>query len=439
MSPKTGINFFLLLIALFTIFHLQPALAEDVVAEGDYHLANNSSSPYIPFYLLHDVATDSWSMSKVPGYNGPSSQVNGRDKIITCNGRICISAVQTGGPVLQISYDQGATWSVANNLPSIPDSYAAYYAVKCSDKVCIANGVGSKYFSIITSDNGASWALSQNFLNNFTCNNNFCLAVGIAKPTGDDPDNHVKLPLYISQDAGNSWSAFQYDLTKELNDYFSWASADGLACHNKTCVIVGDYTGGNTGSGYYLIVSHDQGQTWHSIKNIDNPRYAFTGNDDQLSCTDNQCLFVETDDNGLPVFYISTDEGDTWIKSPFDSQKLGNNCGESIESFGLSCMGKSCQVAMNCRKLLMTKDGGKSWQVSNFPKIKNIDYSLQKVICTDENSCVAGGDSGNSNAVSATPVLFTTKDGGLHWSQVEKISGLPVEKLDLVDLWGISK
>lgn len=277
-----------------------------------------------PLLIKSDSTGQSWEVKKISGL---TPGIRGRLSSISCSNNTCIAVGEynknstTRLPLIVISHDEGLSWELVKDISNLnlDLSTADLEAVHCKNTTCVAAG---KYKTerniefpllLASNDSGKSWFvvdtiadipdMEEGLFKSIQCTDNNCIAVGAYY---DKSIIHKLLALSIN--GGKTWSIASHLPNSPNNDQQS--ILDAVSCDANLCSV-----GGIDGNSYYLLVSHDAGNSWKSIENIAGQnRQQFT-RFFAVNCIKNVCIVAGTIFNDVgkePLLAISTDSGDNW-------------------------------------------------------------------------------------------------------------------------------
>lgn len=346
---------------------------------------------------------------------------------------------------------------------SLPTGMTRLFDVECSTSLrCVA--VGStpmdKNFNAtpvvgLTSDGGATWtatrpygAKASGMIRSLACYATTCMYLGFVYGNSFTADSYY---VSVSHDSGATWTR-----TNALPGTMSFKS---LVCVSTTTCAY-DASTMSTDS---AVVTTDGGSTWTTQLTL-NPNGFFSGD---LSCgSAANCFISDFDSTGVTIaikhssdffatasathFPLSTSfiTGVSCASSTYcavlgfgpETVALGQywQSSNGAQSWNLSSAGSdsvgyfeavSCSSATHCvvasvsgtdgsLSMRTTTDGGTTWSTSAVGLSAGSQTSIYNLQCVSSLVCVAAGVTSPANALSSTPLLLRTSDGGATWSQL---------------------
>ena len=326
-------------------------------------------------------------------------------------------------PLSDTSLNNGVTWTASTTPPPIGSGSGGLNGVACSNggDICTAvgtDGNNSYPISYTSTDGGVTWIASvtqppvavsgRSFLIDVACSRvgTVCAAIGI------DTNNDTPYSC-ISSDGGINWAL---STTQPPTNASGQGFLLGIACSSNglVCTTVG--TDGDLIPISYT--SSDGGVTW--LASITQPPVNGSGGGQLygVACSNNglSCTAVGNDGNGLPLSYISSDGGVTWMASttqpPVNSSGQGYLYGVACATNGMMCTAVGSEL-YGAPISYISSDGGVTWRASTTPPPVNGSASgfLARVVCSANGlTCTAVGYDGNQ-----VPLSYTTLDGGDTW------------------------
>lgn len=285
-------------------------------------------------------------------------------------------------------------------------------ALLCKDSTIFMVSENNIYKS---SNNGSSWIVSHTF----------SVGTTISKLKNiNDTIFALTLPegIYISTDSGNTWTGHNsglnnlstYSIAKHKNDFYL-ATGDGVyrnfshwenACRHLICSDIIDLEKNDSCLAavdfYNVSISKDNGSTWtNTTRSIPMSGLWSVVN------LNNSFFFSASGPGIIPlasINYLSSDNGDTWIKKPnltfYDDPYLLRSNGSQM-------------IAVTDDLVFLSEDNGSTW--------KNISPPVG-LMCNNFGDALFVGDHIYIAACGPKEILMTS-DYGLHWSFVNE--GLP--------------
>lgn len=250
---------------------------------------------------------------------------------VICSGITCITAGNYTNlsdvelPLLLVSNNNGVSWTSV--VSPLPPGYAGLGGINFltrtgSNVVAVGTFLHSSFTArpliLISSDLGGTWTAvtpslpsdfsSLGFLNAASCIGSICNAVG------NYSDGSVTKPLLLhSTDTGASWSAITTTLPPNFSDFTSLRS---IICTGLNCTAAGDYADASFIQFPMLLVSSDQGISWVSFALTLPSDFSDLGTINALTCSGSVCTavgqYTNTSSIGLPLIYVSSNNGLTW-------------------------------------------------------------------------------------------------------------------------------
>ncbi len=320
-------------------------------------------------------------------------------------------------PLIYVSTDRGAHWSLSANLP-LPDDLStpaesvqtallgvacsASEVSNCSTVGYYTNSSGATVPLSYTSSDGQNWTLSETF------------------PMPADammPENKQRSILY------------------------------GISCDGQTCTAVGSYTNTNKSIAPLSYTSTNGGQSW-TLSQASLPLPADVPNNNQMSelrsivCNSTDICsavgYYYNNKTGVsPLSYISSNGGVSWQLSstlPLPSDVIGQTFRQKTYLNGIYCS----KTGLNCSAvgyytnksgtvstLSYTSDNaGSSWSVSTSPLPLPADSAtgflsnsgLFSILCdSSKNICNSVGYYRKAGDVGIAPLSYVSTDGGITW------------------------
>src|SRR3990167_4966015 len=242
--------------------------------DGEYCIAVGVSTPLVKGWWRPTVYTtsnggNSWALSYLKAYGIYGSTL----RAISCNGsyiQYCTAVGEFGSGfengsntttfVAYTSNDGGVNW--VSHIIEKHRGISLLKALTCNNngRNCIAVGYIGGHDNIRdqaiisrSNDGGYSWSSyipNQNndggLLNDITCNNSSCIAVGSVSSVSENHGNYHPV-IYISQDEGLNWVAAQNiqiqqsELNGGTHFYFKSGSFNSITCDHagQYCTIIG--------------------------------------------------------------------------------------------------------------------------------------------------------------------------------------------------------
>ena len=369
-----------------------------LVAVGDYKQTNE----YQPLILTGDRNGAQWTY--VPVEN------TGSLKSVVCNESQCtaIGKNKTSLPLIYSSSDAGYSWQVNKNISQLP-----------------ANMQSSE-------------------LEDITCVANICIATGCYHTEISAYARNLPL-LLRSNDYGKTWK-FNQNIN-DLTDNFTLDSGLKISCSGQTCVSVARNSS-NDSSGPIILVSHDTGQTWKSVKKIENlPADDHKRSLEDVSCDGKNCVAVGVVANSKartanPIIVYSDNDGDTWnyvctisglipAMGPFTMMSATSiNCKDNLCFAGGSRLYPLANILSSYPLLLESRDGGKTWSYKPVaiasPSLKGRYTYISTPSCAGAH-CVSVGLYGDMPETNTHGFILSSQNSGKSWDVIKKIEGVPIE------------
>ena len=343
---------------------------------------DKSTKKWLPCFITNKHTPVKWENNDRKNGLPSKGEFNAVNCLDDTTNKICLAAGSSGAgePLLAISRDHGMTWTtkIAHNTPAEALKNGILYEVSCSghgaNAVCAAVGqyrfgadpLPTLAYLAVSNDSGTTWQIKNTpgieILRSVSCSKSgdhtICAAVGGDKILiSNDNGNHFKIkpikdsvaqpglsqvscfgsaciavgsaafyPLIVtSKDNGNTWHINRSAnlTTKDFSNGLATISCANSNNHQKpTCIAGGIYASKPT-----ILVSHDQGATWHLNKSATITKLAPHGCLQMIKCLDgdkNAICIAESVYEGntpTPITMLSVDSGDNW-----QITKMNNLC-----------------------------------------------------------------------------------------------------------------
>lgn len=325
--------------------------------------------------------------------------------------------------VISVTHDGGATWR--QSIASTNGTY--FYGISCvTTLTCMAVGILPSVKSppqiYRTTDGGQSWITQQlpglrEIPIALSCSTTLnCTTIGLLET---DPE---PTPMsYFTTDGGQSWTASVLPPNFQAGS----TSQSPLDCFaNGRCIATGSTLFGSNGGSAFMIYSVDGGATWTPAQTP-----AMTGGG-LMSCANSEhCVSIEMDFSTFETVMgelTTNDGGVSWTVVPTTGLTSNNaltapwldsiscptisDCWASAHVVSGTCQG-SCPYAPDQAEMLMTSDGGKTWNEEALPAspIASLQYVADYPV-----DCVS---STNCRAVGTLELTKSADDNGATWAQ----------------------
>jgi hypothetical protein len=337
-------------------------------------------------------------------------------------------------PLSYTSNNSGVDWLVSTALPLPTGRNYQLREISClSSGKCSAVGYYVDTDSIqvplsYTSNNwGMDWLVSttlppqQGGVFN-VLNSNSCTSTGKCAAVGNYTQGTQNVPLsYTSSNFGVTW-VLSSSLPAVQGSVDVLESVSCLS--GGQCVAVGFYLNGSAQQVPSTYKSSNFGDTW-AISSTPPPTQGIYSNTlYSVSCVSSgKCAAVGVYYNGsnnVPLFYNSSDFGDSWALSTTPTPVLGQN----YNLQGISCVnGGQCSAvgfykngSQNIPISYTSINFGVNWVLSTSPPpvVGNFDNLLESVSCTSNGQCSTVGY--YSNGTNFTPLSYTSSNFGDTWA-----------------------
>lgn len=319
------------------------------IAIGSYELDHIET----PFFITSSDQFQTWKQE---------SHIEGFDKIkkfhdnpFTCTQDYCVMAGANSDPISESDCDNDKpiflfsdenkqNWHMSKLAPTddITSDELIFKSISCSGNTCIAGG--------------------ESYDKNFYEGN-----------YDDGYESQMKAVLYVTHDKGHTWSNAHFENTGQ--------GIVSVKCNENTCIAAGMKA---------LYVSHDQAHSWNKVTLSDNGMRFNAIDYTKLSWLASEVdkEYDNTDGSKHLVLKVSHDRGDTW-STVKDIQLADSN---SATDGKFSCNSEGCMYLISKVKasglkqepFLLTSDAlGVSWQtnsiITDLPESHNAFIALDAV------------------------------------------------------------
>lgn len=346
-------------------------------------------------------------------------------------------------PLAYTSSNGGQNWSLSFPLTlPIGQAQGALNTIYCaSNSACITGGEsfdGSFNNNLpliyISSNGGNNWTLSpalslpsgqtQGEVSGVNCAGNLCAAVGVSF----DNSFNNQLPLsYTSNDGGNNWTLSS---ALSLPSGQTQGMLSNVNCILNKCTVVGTSFDNSFGNQLPMVyTSNDSGNNWTLSSALPLPSGQTQGTLHDITCTSTSCVaagesFDISGNNNLPLAYTSSDGGLNWTLSSALSLPSGQTQGElsSVTCTGNHCVavGQSFNNSFGNRLPLVytSTDGGHHWTLTSNLSLPSGQTQgvLSGVLCTDNGICNAVGQTFDIGFSNRLPLVYISSDAGNNWT-----------------------
>lgn len=291
------------------------------IAVGQY----NSGAGFQPAIIRSNDNGQTWNY--IVAANPPGVFTSTALSTVDCTGNTCAIAGQYNlgsgtQPAIIVSLNGGIYQFITPSSSPGTIRSTTLRTVRCVGNVCVAVGqysldnVTTQPAVIVSNDIAASWhfvspsnspgAITSSILTSVDCSGNTCAAVGKY-----DLGSGAQPAIVVSTDTGVSW---QYITPTNVPGIITNSTLNSVNCTGSTCIAVGQY---DLGSGMQaaILVSLDNGPSWHFITISDLPQDLISANLFSSTCNDGICIAVGQYNNttgSLPLIVASIDNGASW-------------------------------------------------------------------------------------------------------------------------------